>query len=270
MDIYRSKAEKEKRRKKIKTKIFVFFTAVFILAAASSAVYAVGYSGLFKIKKISVSGLSGVSAERFEAEFKDFLIQNSKLSAFLGAGNILSWFGDTSEFFKKYPQFSRFSVKKDFFKREIIIKTEERNKFGLWCLKGVEEAANKCFWFDKNGIIFLEAPIVETELLRKVNDYTGRYFKIGDSILSQNLAENLTGIFIVIDKAGIASKTLDLNDIGLEEVVLEPLAGTPKIYFSLKFNSEFAISAIKELKESGKWPVLKYVDFRSENRAYYK
>lgn len=131
------------------------------------------------------------------------------------------------------------------------------------------QATNDCFWFDKNGIVFSEAPTVEGELLNKVNEFSGRILKPGDRVLPENLAANLINIFEVMETAGLNAKTVNLEDLSLEEVYVNSISD-PKIFFNLRINPEFALSAISALKNSGKWNKISYLDFRVENRAYYK
>lgn len=280
MDFYRLQTDKERRRRKSKTRFFAITTSFLGLILISLAIYAVSYSDIFKIKKISVSGISDISSEKLTADLKEFLVNNSKISAFLGSDNILSWIFNTKSFSEKWPQLAYLDVKKDFLKREINIEAAEREKFGLWCQlkeptindqQPTTERIKICFWFDKDGTVFLEAPMVETELLRRVEDFSGRDLKIGDAVLDKKFIVNLESIFSVLEQSGLKTKTISLTDIGLEEVIVDASVGrSPKIYFSLKFSPEFALAAISELKKSGKWAGLQYIDFRSENRAYYK
>jgi len=56
----------------------------------------------------------------------------------------------------------------------------------------------------------------------------------------------------------------------LQEITTDPsVKFLPKIYFSLRFDPGFGLSAIESLKSTG-LDKIDYIDLRVENRAYYK
>jgi hypothetical protein len=282
LDFYRPKNEKEKQHSELFRKILIYgglVLAVFILA---SFVYAVRYSKFFKIKNINIVGIQSVSSEEFVDNLKNFFTEQSKISRFLGTDNILAWGDAGADFFKKYPQFESIRIEKKYFNKEIMIVANEREKFGIWCFKTrkdaeLEQSRNEaeginewCGWFDRNGIIFSEAPVIETEILNRVNDLSDRVIGMGDKVLPDNFMVNLLEIFSVLEKEDINTKTIYLKDFGLEEVETASVNATPKIYFSLKFDPKFSLGVIDSLRKSGEWKKLNYVDFRVENRVYYR
>lgn len=112
--------------------------------------------------------------------------------------------------------------------------------------------------------------MAEGQLINKVNDFSGRLLKLGEPILDKKFANNIFKIFEILEKSDLKIKSLKLEDIALQEIIAD--SGTsllPKIYFSLRFNSEFALTAIESLKKNG-LEKIEYIDFRVENRAYYK
>ncbi len=303
MEFYRPVKTRLDHRQKFFRKLALFgaFSAFLIFIAA--AVYVVCYSSFFQIKKVEVSGFQSGSSEELVDNLKKFSASQSKIASFLGANNILIWKTDLESFSKEYPQFEILRIRKNYLSRQVNIEVKEREKFGVWCqiadnqLNSQEnldtivkqsliaeqssttgqslqqgtagQATNNCFWFDKNGIVFSEAPTVEGELLNKVNEFSGRILKLGDRALPENLASNLIKIFRIIETAGLNAKTINLEDLSLEEVYVSSISD-PKIFFNLRINPEFALSAISALKNSGKWNKIIYLDFRVENRAYYK
>jgi len=270
-------------------KLFIYGGSVLLLIIIFGSIYAVRYSNLFKIKNISVDGVQNISSDELVGNLKSFFIDRSKIAGFLGDDNILAWGGGEDDFLTKHPQFESLNIKKHYFGKEINIDVKEREKFGIWCFKarktradggaGAEneqlqndtERINEwCGWFDKNGIIFSDAPVIETEILNKVNDLSDRSINMGDKALSDGFMGNLLAIFSVLERANINTKTLYLKDFALAEVETAPVDASPKIYFSLKFDPEFSLAAINALKKSGEWKKINYVDFRVENRVYYK
>jgi hypothetical protein len=136
----------------------------------------------------------------------------------------------------------------------------------MWCPSSLAGNTSGCLWFDKNGIIFEEAPLVEGNLINNVDDFSGRSFKLGESVLGEKFFSNLLKIFDVLEKSDLGIKSLRLERIELQEIHTE---SSPRIYFSLRFDPYFGLSAIQSLKNLGLNRVA-YIDLRVENRAYYK
>ncbi len=279
MKVYYQNSQQETNSR---TKLKVFLIAFLFLAFIGAGGYLVYASGFFKIKNIEISGVENYSKENLVSDLKDFFKNRSAISSFLGPDNVLIWTADMGAFLSKEPQFKNITVQKDIFSRFVKVEVEEREKFGIWCLikkniisenasSTVEqtETSENCFWFDKEGIIFVEAPAIESELFNRVMDLTGRELKSGDKVLDNRLMENLVKIFNVFNAADIKSKTTHLNDLKSEEVVVKPLS-FPVSFFSLRFSPDFSISAIRALKKDKRWDKIQYADFRVENRVYYK
>lgn len=269
MDFYRPEKEKEKKRSELLSKFFIYGGLILVFILISFSVYAVRYSNFLKIKKISVSGVQSFSSDELLGNLRSFFIKDSKVAEFLGIDNILAW-GNAEKFLKNYPQFESLEIKKNYFSKEIDVEVKEREKFGIWCQQHEGDDNEFCGWFDKNGVIFSEAPVIETEILKRVNDFSGRNIGVGGNVLPDNFTANLLSIFNVLERAGVNTKTIYLKDFVLEEVETASLAGAPKFYFSLKFSPEFSLAAINSLKKSSEWKKLNYIDFRVENRMYYK
>ncbi|MDI6717741.1 MAG: hypothetical protein QMD86_01690 [Patescibacteria group bacterium] len=299
MKFHHSPSEKRLTDQAIfKNKKFLLGGAVFILAA----IYAIFYSPAFKIQKIEISGANSLVSAELIQNLKDYFENQSKISLLLGSDNILTW-GDSAEFLKLHPQFESLKMERNYLSRRINIEVKERKNYGIWCqneptetdiTQTVTDAAqtenrtttqmetlnqkppeinsylstskSECLWFDENGIIFKQAPIIDSELFNRVNDETGHNLKLGDPIMKKNLFDNLKKIFKILDIAEANIKTVHLKDISLEEVSTQ---SKPKLLFSLRFDPEFSLSAINSLKNSDKWKNVDYADFRVENRVYY-
>ncbi|MBI5079417.1 hypothetical protein HZB06_01970, partial [Candidatus Wolfebacteria bacterium] len=160
------------------------------------------------------------------------------------------------------PQIAELKIEKYYFNRLIKISVKEREKFGIWCQE------TRCWWFDKNGVIFLEAPSMEGGLINKINDFSGRPLELGDKILEEKFLSNLLKIFEIIEKSDLKIKSLRLEDIALQEVIAD-LPPLPKIYFSLRIDPSFTLAALEAMKKNGLGKI-EYIDLRTENRAYYK
>jgi len=279
----------KKRRRILKLKIYGGLAAFFVLLIGAG--YLIVYSPLFKIKNISIQYLEVQPPKEVEPllikNLKIFFTEQSKIASILGGENILVWKQEKiGEFLKNYPQIAELKIQKDYFERQIKINVKERERFGIWCANQFQEvrppeidgqylgdrtsqsASTTCYWFDANGVLFAEAPAMEGELIKKVSDFSNRPLKLGDKVLEENMLKNLKKIFEVLEKSELRAKNLVLEDLSLQEVVTDS-PSIPKIYFSLRFNPEFALPAIQSLKELG-LNRIDYIDFRVENRAYYK
>lgn len=297
-EIYFSDKEFKRRRRIFKLKIYGYLIVFFILAGGIG--YVVIYSSLLQIKEITILRTSDVQnidnnlgtsdVQKLRDNLKDFFANQSTATNFLGPDNILIWRKEKiSEFLKDHPLIAELTIKKDYIKRQIEINVKERKKFGIWCLQAqnyAEQTQNNaenfpresapnlresafCWWFDKNSILFQEAPIAEGSLIKKVADFSGRQIKIGDLILEQPFAANLIKIFEIAEKINLNIQSLKLENLQLQEVVAESSGEGPKIYFSLKFDPNFNLAALQSFKELA-WEKIDYIDLRVENRAYYK
>ena len=253
MKFYVDEKERKRQRRILKLKIYGGIAAFFVLIAGSG--YLIVYSPLFQIKNINSED------EGLIEQLKSYLASQSTIARILGPNNILIWTDKTDPFVKERPEIAELTIEKDYFERQIKITVKERERFGVWC-------ASSCFWYDKSGVIFAEAPAMEGELINKIYDSTNRELKPGDKILEENLLGNLLKIFEVLQKSALSMKNLYLQDLSLQEISAEsPLL--PQIYFSLRFNPESTLPAIQSIKELG-LAKIEYIDFRVENRAYYK
>jgi len=256
VEFYIDEKQRKKSQRIFKIKIYGGL-AVFLLLLVG-IFYAVVYSPLFKIMRINADTEAGIE------ELKSFFSNRSKLAKFLGVNNILVWNNNVGDFLKQNPQIINLSIKKNYFKREVRVNFQKRERFGVWCFQAV------CMWFDKNGVAFEHAPKTEGEMIYKVDDFSGRQLVIGDEVIKEDLFANLLKIFNVLEQSDLNIRTLQIKDLSLQEAIIEPMdVLTPKIYFSLRFDPAFTMPAIQAIKEYG-LSKIEYVDFRVENRAYYK
>lgn len=268
----------------LKIKIYAGLAAFFVLLIGAG--YLIVYSPLFQIKNISIFRSSDdrnltSDVQKLKENLKNFFTNQSKIAEFLGPENILIWKSEKSaEFIKNYHQIAELKIEKHYLGREIKISVSERERFGIWCfitrnyaednaeLRGNSLRESACWWFDKKGVIFSEALKAEGQLINKVDDFSGRSLNLGEPVLEEKFLSNLFKIFEILEKSDLKIKSLKLENLKLQEVVTDsPLM--PKIHFSLRINSEFALAALDSIKKIG-FSKIEYIDLRVENRAYYK
>lgn len=254
------------KRKKSKVFLIIFFALILIGGLA----YLVVYSSVFKIKQIKISGVERFNENEIISQLKVFVANKSSFNKFLGADNILSWVNGLKNINKDYPIFENLSIKKSLLRRTIEITVKERERFGAWCMGSATSSIPQCFWFDKNGFVFDEAPYTEGFLINKVSDLSGRVLKTGDLILPDNLFQNFLKIYPVLNRIGLKINNLSFENIDWQEIVSEAGDNSPKIYFSLRNDPDFSISGLNTLKQDPGFNKLLYIDLRTENRIYYK
>ncbi len=289
-------SEKQFRKRKFVFKLKIYSGLFIFSILIIGVLYFIIYSSILKVVKIEiVSNAGGAELEQNNKiinDFKIFLANRSKLTLILGSDNIISWMGNFNikKFLNENPLIDDLQIKKDYLLRQIIFEIKKREKFGIWCQQAQiggddeqinvnisvnsrenqHESATKCWWFDKNGKIFEKAPKIEGEMIYKVNDFSNRQLAIGSQIIEKNLFDNLLEIFNVIEQAGLNIRTVNLKDPALQEIFIEPpRTQSPKIYFSLRIDPSFVLSAIQKLRNEGIFKKVEYIDFRVENRVYY-
>jgi len=280
MNFYVDERQRKGRRRIFKLKVFAGF--FLFLALIIGGGYLVVYSPLFRIKNILILRTSDVPSidenlrtsdvQKLEENLKKFFANQSKITKFLGSENILVWNIEKITQFSKNPEIAEIKIEKNYIEREIRIMLREREKLGIWCLSeqstvnGQELITGSCYWFDMNGVVFSEAPIAEGNLIYKVDDFSGRPLKFGDAALKEGLFFNLIKIFKTLEESGLGIKSLKLEKIEFQEV---STISSPPIYFSLRIDPTFALAAVDSMKKIG-LESIEYIDFRAENRAYYK
>jgi len=256
--------ENRQKRKKLAFKIKICGSFIFLSLFIIGVVYLIIYSPLLQIKNINSVVLEG-DIRNFNEIISDlnfFFAARSRIASILGAGNILIWENQAEDFLKYQPAISSLTIRKDYFKRTVDINIEGRKKFGVFC------SIIECWWFDKKGVVFEKASRIEGEIIYNINDLSNRKLEIGERILPQNFFDNAIKIFEVMEEIGFNIRTLNIDDLELQEAHIESLL-IPKIYFSLRFAPKFNNDIFKNFKEIGLQKI-EYIDLRVENRIYYK
>lgn len=256
--------EKQHKQKKMVFKIKIYSSLTLLFFLIIGIVYVIIYSPLFQIKNINSGVLKGEvrDFDKIISDLKLFFVTRSKTSSILGASNILVWKNQTEDFLKYQPLIDNLVIDKNYSNRTININIDSKQKFGIFC------SSAECWWFDGKGMIFKESSQAEGEIIYKINDFSERKLKIGEMILTQKLFDNVIKIFKALEEAELNIKTLNISDFELQEAYIES-ASIPRIYFSLRFAPDFNNEIFKDLRKTG-FQNIEYIDFRVENRIYYK
>ncbi len=126
-----------------------------------------------------------------------------------------------------------------------------------------------CWWFDEDGVLFKRALAAEGSLITTVDDYSQKNIGLGSSILPQEFISNAFSVFETLKSSGLNIEEIRLNNLTNEEVTVLTYDG-PELYFSLRFSAANDLAVIRDLMSKPGFNNLDYIDFRVENRAYYK
>lgn len=126
-----------------------------------------------------------------------------------------------------------------------------------------------CYWFDSRGVVYDKALAVEGSLIPDLDDYSGRDIAFGKTVVPEEFVQNLFSIFNVLYESRVGVREVALKNLELQEVEVSTYDG-PTIYFSLRFPASSTIAVLSSLMKTPEFKTYQYVDFRVENRAYYR
>ncbi len=247
---------KHYRKKKIKRRKSMLFLICLIFLIV--LVYIFLFSSLFKIQAIEILGNKEVEAEEIKNSFdygNIFLVTENKIK---------------NDLIKKIHKIGDLEISKNLIKRSIKLTIEERGRLGIACQ--VKEETEDCFYIDKQGVIFEQAPQTSGSLILLIKDYSQREFYLGKKIFEQRIVD-----FISQARQDLSS------EIGLTALDFNVLSFPPKdlkvmtnegwyIIFDLEGDIKNQLRSIKVALEEKieNRENLEYVDLRIENRIYYK
>ena len=208
------------------------FKFIILLVSAGFAAYFVYFSPIFRITGLEIVG-DGASSSEVNAYLGDLI-----------GSNIIFWRpnGATADLSKKL---AHLEVRKDFLNRQIIVAISERDKLLIWCYVKTDS----CFWVDKSGTIFDEAPKSNGSLIYVVEDATDIKPVIGNSALDQSLFSNLVRVLDILKALKLPVQAMNIDDAKFRELVVYLING-PKIVFGLSINPDFMETALSSLKNT--------------------
>ncbi len=237
-----------KRKSRAGSSLRRFLFLFFLLALVGGGVYLVWFSPFFVIQSIDIVG----------AEFLP-----EPVPTYAPGGNIIFWQPGLN--LGEMSQVAALEINKDYWQRRITLVFQGKEKFAIWCL----EKNNQCFWIDKTGVVFDEAPNLRGPLVfRLVRDYSERSLSLGERVLDEELFTNLLESLAFLESLDIPVGELKIENLKFKEIIALTHQG-PDIYFSLLADPSFGQGVVSSLRQSGEWQSLNYLDLRVPNRAYY-
>ncbi len=270
-DVYTEAKEKRKRRRIYFWSFSIFLLAYLMFLGGSWIVFR---SPLFRLKQFIVTGNSQVSTEDITGLLEGRALQGQwrPLKALLGLHSMLIWPDAFSQDDLAFlPSVKSITLTKNYADRTITVKVVERKPFGIWC--AAENTSDtgflRCLWFDDEGVLFERAVAAEGGLIMTVHDSSQKGLGLRSNILPAEFIPTMFSIFKVLGESGLNMKEIQLKDLALEEIEVTTFDG-PTLYFSLRFPAVNDLVAIQNLSAKPGFGKLQYLDFRVENRVYYK
>lgn len=253
---------REKRKKRIFRNVIFIVLGVFLLLDGVG--YLILRTRFFRTADIEVVGNKEVSSADVLAVARAQIFEDNYLKYVFGFGHLMIWPDRLEEVEKLLPRIKTVEIEKSYLERRIVLKVVERENYGVWCAEGDE---SECFSFDADGVIFARGMPSEGSLIYNVRDYSNRNLGMLNFVLPEAKFNYLKEIFEVVKIAGLNYRFIEIQDLKKEEVRVVSLSG-PEIYFSLRFSPVFALTALQGIGSGIE--KLQYIDFRVENKAYYK
>jgi len=161
MEIYsdRKKAQKRKRASRIKL-YFLFLLLALLLVGIF---YLAAYSSVFKIKDIIIENNKFLKNDEILIGLRQKVL-SAPFGGQAGFENLLAW--PSGHVKISNPAILDVNIKKEWFKRIIKVEVNERERFAIWCTF----QAKNCYWIDKQGYVFADAPVTEGSLVFTILD----------------------------------------------------------------------------------------------------
>ncbi len=248
-------AELEKRRFRRRLSIYL---ALFISIAGFLGGAVMFFGESFKFQEIKIIGVSPVLVE----DLKKVLINEAKQvygANWLGYRHMALWLGD--ELISADPRLSGSQLKKDIFKRILTVAAPVHERAIIWC-------SDFCYWLDKSGRVLEKAPSAEGELVPTVFAVGGGEAAGGQPVLPIESFNNLVSFFNLLKSTGL--KNFRFHVDRSEQELLAEQKGLASIYVNLRYKPDFIEGPLRRIMQSPGLSKLSYLDFRTQNRVYFR
>lgn len=229
----------------------------------SLLVYVVFFSSVFRVRTITVQGNRVATDGELKALLVKKLDARGHIARWLGSDNVWYWFSARVNGDPSIPAADTVEITTDLFQRAVMIAIKERTFKGVWC-------ADTCVGFDKNGVAYFLAPEVYGSLLLKIDDENKTPVTLGAPVIADDAARtHMFGTLDVLMAKGVALDRVTVKDVSLREWEAESIHGTV-FKFTMDFVPTNLGGVLDDLRGKTAFDTLSYVDFRVQNRVYYK
>lgn len=254
---------REFRKEKFWRKKMVFLWILFLILTLA---YVIFFSPLFEIKEIKISGNRVIGSEEIQNSLDSFLFE--KVLIFFNQNNVFlatrSRLAET--LISDFPRIFSIEINKNVFKKTIDFKIIERKETGIFCKKD-------CYYIDKKGVIFEEAPQTSGTLILVIKDYSEGEVEIGKNVIEKEFMTELIDLrSYLLSQLGLKVLDFTIGPDPLKDLKIDTNEGW-YILFDKSQDLKNQLEALelvleKKIKEVRK--DLEYIDLRIENRVYYK
>jgi len=255
MEIYSDKRKILKRRRAFRIKLYFLFLLLALLLFG--IFYLAAYSSVFNIKEILIQNNKFLTNEEILTGLRQNVLSTS-FGGQAGFENLLAW--PSGHIKISNPAIMDVNIEKEWFKRTIKVEVNERERFAIWC----NSQTSVCYWIDKQGFVFADAPVTEGSLVFTVFDLRESDLFIGSRVEEDRFVGNLISILENFYKTGFDVKKIIFND-KLKEIHIETLDG-PTFFFSTRFDSSKNLGLIKDLDLNK----VAYIDLTVDDKIFYK
>lgn len=272
-------SQRQWRRRRLAARLKAYGVIVLLITLVSGAVWGMNRLPLIKLTSVNVVGgrppLRAALAPKVIAS-----VTGSVRGRLWGSDNLLSWPDGPLAIANVLA--ASVSIDRHWRTRSVTVTVVERMPYGLWCTVSAEAAEDKrpCAVFDREGVILrTETESNPEEPLPIVYDgdpSPGKHSNIlgnvgmsagpGDRVLPPDFFVRLLPL-IEEFKNEPSLRTIEWKGRGRDITVI--FDSGPLLLFSVRFNPDFSLRALKKLKEMKTFSSLTEIDFRSENRVFY-
>jgi cell division septal protein FtsQ len=266
-DLAQIQSRKDRERRRIRTMLLGGFLSMGLILLFAFILR----SPLWRVHEVVIEGNRLVAESEIKGLLWGRIFENDKAKYLMGFYNMLIWPDELdAEDLRFIPELKKVTIEKDRWNHRVTVRVTERGLIGIWCFAR-NAVRSDCAWFDEEGNLVSRAPAVEGNLIPAVTDMAQDSKTAGAKILAPQFLPHLFSVLRVLTASELSVKEVILEDIDLQEIRAMTYEG-PDLYFSLRFPSESALAALRSLRKdrSIDFKALQYVDFRVENRVYYK
>jgi hypothetical protein len=260
-------------------KIKVFFIVIFCLVLLLALYWWIFLSNFFQVKNISIIGIDNVQS--IEASLNDyFYYKNQKwVPAFLykifpqakaNQKNLLLFSSSecSQRLLDKYPTISQVSSHLDIKNGNLQFQITLRETAFVLCTNV------KCYYLDKEGIIFSQAPETSGSLIKTIIIHQNNPFDLKTEVFSKQNLAFLQSLFDLTNQPNSPIKIVDLELDQLQTSTVNILT-SEGWYLKINFNSNVPeiLQIVQKLEEgelNKKTQSLSYIDCRYLPKVYYK
>ncbi len=281
-ELFKVSNEKILRERKKQNKRFgIFFLIVFIILS-------VGIVFLLRIKSFQLSSINIEGNVVLESKDIENFINKKYEGKYLWVipkNNTIFVLPNTikKSLQKEFPKIDYLEVKRSF-PNKLSVSLSERKGAYVWCGNDVTISViskdNQCFFVDKEGVIFSEAPYFSgTPFVLFLGGEKNKDQILGTQLLNQNDFKNIILIYDVISKLKLSPYAVLVLPDGEYEILLRDgqynFLNSPRIKLKdindqIIISQNLAAALNTKIFKENKISDFSYIDLRFGNKVFYK